>query len=76
MKRKEIKLLNKFINDHPLAQHILVEVTDHHKSFKPRQEGSPAHYEDANLLASILTGAESFMYWLSRNGYVIVKKRT
>ena len=68
------KMLEKFINDHVLATHIEVQVSNHHKSFKPRIEGVGANDEDANLLASILTGAESFMFWLRRRGYEITLK--
>jgi hypothetical protein len=67
------KMLEKFINDHVLATEIKVEVTHHYKSFNPRYEGAKSHYEDANLLASILTGAESFLYWVRRNNYTISK---
>lgn len=68
------QMLEKFINDHVLATHIKVEVSHHHKSFKPRVEGVGANYEDANLLASILTGAENFLFWLRRSGYDIVHR--
>ncbi len=67
------KLLEKFINDSPLAKKIQVTVTAHNKSFKPRYEGATAHYEDANLLSSILMGAENLCYWLRRNNYKITK---
>jgi hypothetical protein len=68
---EQCKMLEKFINDHVLATHIEVQVSNHHKSFKPRIEGEGANYEDANLLASILTGAESFVYWVRRqNGKI------
>jgi hypothetical protein len=70
---EQCKMLEKFINDHVLATHIKVEVTSYHKSFSPRIKGAGANYEDANLLASILTGAESFLYYLRRNGYEIKK---
>ena len=69
------ELLEKFINDSPLAKEIKVEVLQHHKSFKPRHAGSEAYYEDANLLSSMLMGAENLMYWLRRNGYTIATKR-
>ena len=70
---EQCKMLEKFINDHVLATHIEVQVSNHHKSFNPRIEGEGANYEDANLLASILTGAESFLYWIRRNNYTISK---
>ena len=71
---EQCKMLEKFINDHVLATHIEVQVSNHHKSFKPRIEGVGANYEDANLLASILTGAESFLYWIRRNNYAISER--
>ena len=71
--KQQSALLEKFINDSPLAEHIKVEVSSHHKGFTPREKGSPAHYEDANLLSSLLMGAENLCYWLRRNGYNITK---
>ena len=65
-------LLNKFINSSPLARDMEVVVTHNHKSFKPK-EGKEGHYEDANLLASILMGAEILLFWLGRNGYKVTK---
>lgn len=75
MDKKNLKLLNEFANDHVLATHIKVEISDFHKSFKPRTPESYAKYEDANLLASMIMGAESLVYYLERNGYKITKKR-
>jgi len=72
---RQSELLEKFINDSPLAQEIKVEVHIGHKSFKPRYEGAKSHYEDANLLSSILMGAENFCYWLRRNNYKIIKDK-
>jgi hypothetical protein len=76
MDKKYLKLLNEFANSHVLATDIKVEISEHHKSFKPREVLSYAKYEDANLLASILTGAESFCYYLSREGYGINKHKS
>ena len=67
------KLLEKFINDSPLATGIQVTVTQHHKTFKPRLPSSVANYEDCNLLSAILMGAENFLWWARRNGYKITK---
>jgi hypothetical protein len=69
--KQQDELLEKFINDSPLAKEIKVTVTAHHKSFKPRYKGADAHYEDCNLLSSILMGAENLCYWLRRNNYKI-----
>jgi len=71
---EQCKMLEEFINDHALATHIEVQVSHHYKSFKPRIEGEGANYEDANLLASILTGAESFVCWIRRQGGKITLK--
>ena len=70
---QQSRLLEQFINDSPMARSINVQVMTNHKTFKPRHPGSEAHYEDANLLSSILMGAENFCYWLRRNGYTIKK---
>ena len=73
--KQQNELLEKFINDSPLATGIQVTVTQHHKSFKPRLPSSVANYEDCNLLSAILMGAENLVYWLRRNGYTIAIKR-
>jgi hypothetical protein len=73
--KQQNELLEKFINDSPLATGIQVTVTQHHKSFKPRLPSSVAHYEDCNLLSAILMGAENLVYWLRRNEYTITTKR-
>lgn len=75
MNKKNLVLINKFANDHVLAANIKVDITDHHKSFTPRGTDSYAKYEDANLLAGMIVGAESFLYYLERHGYVIGKKK-
>ena len=73
MKDKEMyDLLEKFANDSPLAEHIKVEITEYSQSYKPRLLNSPAHYEDAKLLSSILMGAEHLLWWLRRNNYRII----
>lgn len=74
MNKNLLKLLNEFANSHSLSTNIEVNITDNHKSFKPRFEGADARYEEANLLASILTGAENFCYFLQRGGYTIERK--
>lgn len=69
------ELLEKFINDSPLSEHIRITVGSTHKSFKPKNPDSKAYYEDCTLLASILSGAEHFCYWLRRNGYKITSSK-
>ena len=75
MEARFLGLLNAFANDHVLATNIKVEISEHHKSFTPRYVHSNARYEDANLLASVIAGAENLCWYLSRNGYEIKKKR-
>lgn len=71
--QKRYDLLNKFANSHTLATDIMVTVGPCCKSFKPRPPSLGARYEDANLLASIIMGAESFLYWCERNNYEVRK---
>jgi hypothetical protein len=73
MNKKLLKLLNEFANSHSLAREIMVTISDNHKHFQPRNKDSYAKYEEANLLASIIVGAENFCYFLERNGYRIQK---
>lgn len=76
MKKESLKILNDFANSHTLASNIKVEIGPYNKSFKPRKAHSFAKYEDANLLSSIICGAENFLYFLERNGYNITKRKT
>ena len=66
------ELLEKFANDNVLASNIEVKIDINHKSFKPR-DGKRANYEDCSLLASIIQGAEHFLWWARRNGYYVKK---
>ncbi len=74
MNEKNLKLLNDFANNNTLAVHIKVDITEHQKSFKPRK-GQRAYYEECNLLADMIRGAEQFLYYLERNGYDIKRKK-
>jgi len=69
--KQMFKLLEDFINDSPLAENIKVSVSHYNKSFTPRYPDSEAYYNEANLLASILAGAENFLWWARRNNYTI-----
>lgn len=66
------ELLEKFINDHKLATDINVEVNELSKRFTPKEGTEGANYEDCNLLASILLGAEHFLWWARRKNYSIL----
>ena len=71
--KKMLKLLNEFANDHVLATEIEVDIGHYSKSFKPRPGYSGCRYEDANLLASIICGAENLCWFMLRNGYKVVR---
>ena len=71
--KKMLKLLNNFANDHVIAEHIEVVIGEYNKSFKPRPGHDGCRYEDANLLASIISGAENLCWYMLRNGYKVVK---
>jgi hypothetical protein len=75
MNKKHLNLVNIFADTHSLADQIRVVITEHNVSMTPRYDGSYAKYEDANLLSSIIQGAESFIYFLERNNYKIVAEK-
>ena len=77
MNKKMLKILNDFANDHSLAKggEIKVTITDYCKSFEPSGFKSTCKYDDVNLLNSLIEGAECLLYFLSRNGYYISKRR-
>ena len=75
MDKKYLKLLNEFANSHSLSTNIEVNIGEYNKSFTPRKGYEGAKYEEANLLASIIVGAENFCYFLQRNGYKISQNR-
>lgn len=70
---KYLKLLNEFSNSHSLATNIKVDITEHQKSFKPKESTDGANYDEVVFLSSLIQGAESFCYFLSRKGYKILK---
>ena len=57
------KELERFANDHTLAKDIKVTIDLNSTSYKPREEGSYAKYEDVCLLADIVRGAEHYLMW-------------
>ena len=67
------ELLEKFANDNVLASNIEVKIDLNHKSFMAKDGTVGANYEDCNLLASIIQGAEHFLWWARRNGYYVKK---
>jgi len=71
-KRRE--LLEAFANDLSVVKGggMKIIVNHGHTSFVPR-EGYPGFkYEDSNYVYDTLRGAETFMFYLERQGYKIV----
>lgn len=69
------KLVEDFANDHAMAKDkIKVAHTPHHTSYTAIP-ATGAHYEDCVYLSQQVNGADSFMFWLRRNGYKIVKEK-
>ena len=71
---KHLKLLNKFAQDKADLFDVDVCITDHGSSYKPKDPDHGCHYEDVMALASNITGAQVFIYWLERHGYKICKR--
>jgi len=72
-KKEQNKLLMKYINAHPMAKNIKVEIFHNRKSFKPRTKRHATYYSDVDILVCLLSGAEYFCSWLRLNGYSIGK---
>ena len=75
MTKNYLKVINDFANSSPMATEIKVEISEYVTSMKPRHENSKCYYEHAELLSSLIRGAEHFCYYLQRNGYEIRRKR-
>ena len=75
--KKALAVLQEFIDDHSLTIGSGLKITlgQFTTSIKPIESDNPmpGRYEDAVWISSILKGAESFMYWLQRNNYKIVR---
>jgi len=67
------KLVEDFANDHTLAEDIIVTHSSFHTSYTSKSNDG-ARYDDCCLLKTLVDGANSFMFYLRRNGYEIVKK--
>lgn len=72
---KHYKLVEDFANDHSMAigGGIKVVYTAYHTQFIPSTKPSTMKYEDVCFLSEQISGANSFMFWLRRNGYEIRK---
>ena len=68
------KLVEDFANDHTLAEEIIVTHTSFHTSYKSKNNNG-AKYDDCMLLGRLVDGANTFMYYLRRNGYKIIKTK-
>ena len=71
--KKFYQLLTDFANDHTLAKDIKVVVQPGHTSLTAKDDIG-ARFEDANFLASLISGAQSFLRWCERHGYEVKKR--
>jgi hypothetical protein len=74
---KQNEFLEAFANEHSIAVGggIQVTVSSGYTHYTPRQNGGGCKIEDGNFLHDQLSGATSFLYWLRRSGYTIVKEK-
>jgi hypothetical protein len=74
---RQYELLEAFANESSVAQggHIRVTVNQYSTHFQPKDGYSWFKHEDSKFLDELLTGANHFMYWLRREGYVIRKTK-
>lgn len=74
--KERIKLLNEFINDTSIVKGAEIEVyiSDLSRSMTPKHNQG-MKYEDCNFIDTLITGAESFLFWCSRSGYEVKKRR-
>ena len=72
---RHYELLEKFSNDHSIAKGggILVTCSSGYTSMTPVDKEVGCKYEDGNMLCEQISGANSFLFWLRRNGYEIKK---
>jgi hypothetical protein len=68
------QLLEKFANEHSIAigGGIKVHCSSGYTSYTPVNKDIGCKIEDSNFLNDQLKGADSFIYWLRRNGLKIV----
>jgi len=75
---RQHELLEAFANGQSVAKggNIKVTVDRFSTHFQPKEGYDGFRIEDSNFLNELLTGANHFMYWLRREGYVIKKGKT
>ena len=80
MKKKEMTdkehkaIIEKFANEHSVAIGGHIQVTAHEYGglgMTPREGYSYMKYEDTQYLNDIIHGAESFLWWLRREGWTV-----
>lgn len=59
------KELEKFGNQHPYAENIIVTISPHSTAMKPK-DGIGMKYEYAQALTDIIRGAEQYLFWKRR----------
>ena len=74
---KHYELLEEFANGHSIAigGNIKVNCSPCSTSLKPYDELKGCKIEDANYLNDQIKGADSFLFWLRRKGYIITKNK-
>jgi hypothetical protein len=74
---KRCEMLEEFANQHSIAKGggIHVVYTEFSTLFSPIEGSIGFHFEDSEYLRQILMGASQLLFWLSREGYRIIKPR-
>lgn len=72
--KKFYQMLTDFANDHTLAKDIKVVVHPGYTSLTAKNYEEGARYEDSTFLASLISGAQSFLFWCERHGYEVKKR--
>jgi hypothetical protein len=74
---QQSKFIEDFANDSSVAigGGIKVSVSTGHTHYEPDECCGGLKIEDANFLHDQISGATSFVYWLRRSGYDIIKRK-
>jgi len=74
MNKKNLKVINEFANDNAINNDKFdVIISEYNTCIKPLVDSTRPYYEDCCLLHDLIRGAEHFIFFLERNGYIIKK---
>ena len=75
MKKKNLKILNHFANNHSVSIGGSVDITieSGYTNFKPRGEVYSMKFEDVVFLSDMIQSAKYFIWYLEREGYKVKK---